>query len=135
MQRTRYPERRNTVRVSLQVPLTVRCLSPEGDTIYLKASTQTVSAHGAMVIMEESLMPGQAVRVYNEMTSDSIDCYVTSVRQKRGEQARYIGVGFSVPRTNFWHIVFPKSGTRQAVRSSLTGSLVIPGPRSTGPQQ
>jgi hypothetical protein len=135
MQRSRYPERRSTVRVSLQVPLTVRCLSPEGDTIYLKASTQTVSAHGALVIMEESLMPGQAVRVYNEMTSDSVDCYVTSVRQKRGAQERYIGVGFSVPRTNFWHIVFPKSGTRQAVRSSLTGALVIPGPRVNRPSQ
>jgi PilZ domain-containing protein len=135
MQRSRYPERRSTVRVSLQVPLTVRCLSPEGDTIYLKASTHTVSAHGAMVIMEESLMPGQAVRVYNEMTSDSIDCYVTSVRQKRGEQERYIGVGFSVPRTNFWHIVFPKAGTRQAVRSSQTGALVVPGPRFDRPQQ
>lgn len=135
MQRSRYPERRSTVRVSLQVPLTVRCLSPEGDTIYLKASTQTVSAHGAMVIMEESLMPGQAVRVYNEMTSDSVDCYVTSVRQKRGAQERYIGVGFSVPRTNFWHIFFPKSGTRQAVRSSLTGALVIPGPRANRPSQ
>lgn len=133
MQRSRYPERRSTVRVSLQVPLTVRCLSPEGDTIYLKACTNTVSAHGAMVIMEESLMPGQAVRVYNEMTSDSIDCYVTSVRQKRGEQERYIGVGFSVPRSNFWHIVFPKAGTRQAVRSSQTGALVIPGPRSDRP--
>jgi PilZ domain-containing protein len=135
MQRTRYPERRSTVRVSLQVPLTVRCLSPEGDTIYLKASTQTVSAHGAMVIMEESLMPGQAVRVYNEMTSDSVDCYVTSVRQKRGEQERYIGVGFSAPRNNFWHIVFPKAGTRQAVRSSQTGALVIPGPRANRPSQ
>lgn len=130
MQRTRYPERRSTVRVSLQIPLTVRCLSPEGDTIYLKASTQSVSAHGALMVMEESLMPGQAVRVYNEMTSDSVDCYVTSVRQKRGELERHIGVGFSVPRMNFWHIVFPRAGTRQAVRSSQTGALVNPGPRA-----
>ena len=135
MQRSRFPERRSTVRVSLQIPLTVRCQSSEGDTIYLKASTHTVSAHGAMVVMEEPLMPGQAVRLYNEMTSDSIDCYVTSVRQKRGELERYIGVGFSVPRINFWHIVFPQSGTRQAVRSSLTGALVTPGPRSAPPAQ
>ena len=130
MQRSRYPERRSTMRVSLQVPLTVRCQSPEGDTIYLKAATHTVTAHGAMVVMEEPLMPGQAVRLYNEMTSDSIDCYVTSVRQKRGEQESQIGIGFSVPRTNFWHIFFPPAGTRQAVRSAQTGGLVSPGSRS-----
>ena len=135
MQRSRYPERRSTVRVSLQIPLTVRCLSPEGDTIYLKASTHSVSAHGALMVMEESLMPGQAVRVYNEMTSDSVDCYVTSVRQKRGEHERQVGIGFSVPRTNFWHIFFPQAGTRQAVRSSLTGALVIPGPRAESAQR
>src|SRR6266702_3613373 len=42
MQRTRYPERRRTVRLSLQVPLTVRCRLPEGETIDLKASTYVV---------------------------------------------------------------------------------------------
>jgi c-di-GMP-binding flagellar brake protein YcgR len=125
MQRSRYPERRNTVRVPLQIPLTVRCQSPEGDAIYLKASTHTVSANGALVVMAERLVPGQSVRLYNEMTNESVECIVTSVREKR--ELRFIGVGFSSPRSNFWHMVFPRAGTRQAVRSSQTGTLIFPG--------
>jgi hypothetical protein len=125
MQRSRYPERRHTVRVSLQIPLTVRCQSFDGDAIYLKAATHAVSAKGALVFMAERLAPGQAVRLYNEMTNESAECFVTSVREKR--EGHFIGIGFATPQNNFWHMVFPKAGTRQAVRSSQTGALISPG--------
>ena len=49
MQRTRYPERRRTTRLSLEIPLTIRCRLHEGETIDLKASTYSVSANGALV--------------------------------------------------------------------------------------
>src|ERR1700687_1339746 len=39
MERTRSPERRRTMRLSLQIPLTVRCRLHEGETIDLQAST------------------------------------------------------------------------------------------------
>lgn len=104
---------------------------PEGEAIDLKAFTQFVSAHGALIVMDAPLMPGQVVRVFNEMTSDSVDCFVTSVREK--QEQRFIGVGFASPKKDFWHVVFQKSGTRQAVRSSQTGSLVQPEKRSSLP--
>lgn len=125
MQRSRYPERRHTVRVSLQIPLTVRCQSSDGDAVYLKAATQSVSANGALIVMAERLAPGQAVRLYNEMTNESVECYVTSVRERR--ETLFIGIGFTDPQTNFWHMVFPPAGTRQAVRSAQTGALITPG--------
>jgi PilZ domain len=125
MERSRYPERRNTVRVTLGIPLTVRCQSPEGDAYYLKASTHSVSAHGALLVMAERLVPGQSVRLYNEMTNEVVECFVTSVRGNR--EVQFIGIGFSAPRSNFWHMVFPRAGTRQAVRSSQTGTLIFPG--------
>ena len=81
MQRTRYPERRRTVRLPLQIPVKVRCRLPE--------------------------------------------CHVTSLREKR--ERRFVGITFTSPNTDFWHIVFPKAGTRQAVRSPQTGALVPPG--------
>jgi hypothetical protein len=124
MHRSRYPERRRTVRITLQIPLKVRCQMPEGEAIDLKAFTQYVSAHGALIMMDAPLLPGQTVRVFNEMTSESVECFVTSVREK--QDRRFIGVGFATPRNDFWHVVFPKAGTRQAVRSSQTGSLVPP---------
>jgi hypothetical protein len=124
MHRSRYPERRRTVRITLQIPLKVRCLMPEGEAIDLKAFTQYVSAHGALIVMDVPLLPGQTVRVFNEMTSESVECFVTSVREK--QERRFVGVGFAGPKNDFWHVVFPKAGTRQAVRSSQTGSLVPP---------
>jgi hypothetical protein len=124
MHRSKHPERRRTVRMTLQIPLKVRCQMPEGEAIDLQASTQFVSAHGALIVMDAPLLPGQMVRVYNEMTSDSVDCLVTSVREK--QERRFIGVSFANPKNDFWHVVFPKAGTRQAVRSSQTGSLVQP---------
>lgn len=97
---------------------------PEGEAIDLKAYTQYVSAGGALIVMDAPLLAGQTVRLFNEMTSESVECFVTSVREK--QEQRFIGVGFAVPRNDFWHVVFPKAGTRQAVRSSQTGSLVSP---------
>jgi hypothetical protein len=124
MHRSRYPERRRTVRMTLQIPLKVRCQMPEGEAIDLRAFTQFVSAHGALIVMDAPLLPGQIVRVFNETTSESVECFVTSVREK--QERRFIGLGFSTPRNDFWHVVFPKAGTRQAIRSSQTGSLVEP---------
>jgi len=97
---------------------------PEGEAIDLKASTQYVSAGGALIVMDAPLLPGQTVRLFNEMTSESVECFVTSVREK--QDRRFVGLGFATPRSDFWHVVFPKAGTRQAVRSSRTGSLVPP---------
>ncbi len=136
MQRTRYPERRRTTRLSLEIPLTIRCRLHEGETIDLKASTYSVSANGALVlmdIMDTPLIPGQNVRVINEMTSESADCFVTSLREKR--ERRFVGIAFFNPNIDFWHIVFPKSGTRQAIRSSATGALVPPGFRQDNSPQ
>ena len=133
MQRARYPERRRTVRLPLQIPLTVRCHLPEGETIDLKATTYVVSAHGALLLMDTPLLPGQRIHVFNEMTSESVDCHVTSLREKHDR--RFVGITFSEPDQDFWHIVFPKSGTRQAIRSPQTGALVPPGFRADDTRQ
>jgi hypothetical protein len=58
---------------------------------------------------------------------------VTSLREKRDR--RFVGVAFADPDVDFWHIVFPRSGTRQAIRSAQTGALMPPGIRSDNPQQ
>jgi len=121
------------MRVPLQIPLTVRCRLPEGETIDLKASTYVVSAHGALLLMDTPLLPGQNIRVFNEMTAESADCHVTSLREKHDH--RFVGITFVAPNVDFWHIVFPKSGTRQAIRSAQTGSLVPPGFRQDDTRQ
>ena len=134
MQSARRPERRRTVRVPFAVPLIVQCRTLEGETLQLMASTQSLSAHGALMLLNAPVKPGQAIRLYNDVTSESVECYVTSVRDKR--ERRFVGIGFATPadaEANFWHIVFPKAGTRQATRSSLTGGLVPAGVERLNP--
>ena len=46
-----------------------------------------------------------------------------------------MGITFLAPDVDFWHIVFPKAGTRQAVRSPQTGALVPPGTRQDTTRQ
>ena len=106
---------------------------PEGETIKLKAATQTVSAQGGLLVMDTPLIPGQKVRIKNEMTSEETDCLVTCLREKR--ERHLVGISFLGPHINFWHIVFPKTGTRQAVRSPQTGTLVQLGRRQKDSQR
>jgi hypothetical protein len=124
MQRTRYPERRRTTRLSLQVPLTVRCRLPEGETIDLKASTYIVSAHGALVLMDTPLIPGQTVKVFNEHTAKSVDCVVTSLREKR--ERRFVGMAFVNPNIDFWHIVFRHPSGNPIFADRSAGASGVP---------
>lgn len=121
MHRTRHPERRHTLRVSLRIPLTVQCRLPEGESIDVKGSTSVVGAHGALLVMDTPLIPGQCVRLINDRTAEAVDCHVTSLRQKGARS--FVGITFAARNVDFWHIVFPKSGTRHAFRSPQTGSL------------
>jgi hypothetical protein len=121
MHKTRYPERRRTLRVSLRIPLTVQCRLPEGESIDVKGSTSVVSAHGALLVMDTPLIPGQRVRLINNRTAEVVDCHVTSLREKGARS--FVGITFTARNVDFWHIVFPKSGTRHAFRSPQTGSL------------
>ncbi|SRR6266581_1847770 len=133
MQRTRYPERRRNVRLSLWTPLTVQRSLREGETIDIVASTCVVSAHGAVLLLDTPLIHGQKVQLINDITSEVIDCRVTSLGE-RVTAASLESISLP-PNINFWHIVFPRSSTRQAVRSAKTGALVLPGFRSDESRQ
>lgn len=119
----RRSERRRTVRVSLRIPLTVHGEETTGERFYHRAHTQSISADGALLILETPLRPGQTFFLTNEVTHQSVECRVTAVRQAR-DGKHLVGVGFVEPGTDFWHMVFPKAGMRPATRAARTGVLV-----------
>ena len=125
MELARRPERRRTVRIPFQMTLIVQFHTAEGELKQLKALTQSLSGHGAMLLLDATLKPGQSIHLFNDVTSESAQCYVTSVRERRDR--RYVGVGFSTPEISFWHMSFPKASTRPATRSSRTGGLIPAG--------
>ena len=119
----RRTERRRTVRVSIRIPLKVSGQYASGENFATKAYTLSISADGALLAVDAQLIPGQIFLLTNEVTSQSVECRVSSVRQ--GRDGRHcLGVGFVEPGSNFWHMVFPKAGTRQATRAARTGVLV-----------
>jgi hypothetical protein len=129
MQPLRRTERRRTVRVSLQIPLKVQTRLKNGETITFHGFTQKVGGDGGLLLLDAPVTPGEPLLLTNESTVESVKCFVTSVRDRReskGQLKRFIGVGFAFPDTNFWHIIFPRSGTRQATRSAQTGALISP---------
>ncbi len=123
----RRPERRHSMRVSLQMPLIVESTTSWGEFVAYKALTLNLSANGALLALDARVYPGESLLLVNRTTSEAVQCYVTFVRDKRdgkGPAQRLVGVGFAVPQSNFWHIVFPRAGTRQATRAPRTGGLV-----------
>ena len=131
MQFARRPERRRTTRVTFQLPLIVQFHTNDGELIQKKSFTHTLSGHGALMILDAPVRPGQVIHLFNDVTSESVQAYVTTVRDRR--EHRYVGIGFSCPDANFWHIVFPKATTRPATRSSRTGALIPAGWERNGP--
>ena|SRR5713101_8923755 len=129
METLRRPERRRTLRVTLQIPVKVESKRRDGETAVYQAFTQKVSAHGALLMLDAPLTLGDLLVLTNENTSKTVKCFVTHVRDRRDPRQlpqRYVGVGFVFPESNFWRMVFPKAGTRQATRSSRTGVLIYP---------
>jgi hypothetical protein len=129
MQAFRRPERRRTVRVSLQIPLKVQARVKNGETATYLGFTQKLSGDGGMLLLDAPVLPGEPLLLTNEATSETVRCFVTCVRDRRepkGHLQRFVGVGFAFPDTHFWHIIFPKAGTRQATRSAQTGALMSP---------
>ncbi len=119
----RRTERRRTVRVSLRIPLTARGQYPSGDRFSMKVYTLSISADGALLVMDAQMTPGQTFMLTNEVTTQSVECRVASARQGR-DGKHSVGVGFVDPGTNFWHMIFPKAGMRPATRAARTGVLV-----------
>lgn len=119
----RRTERRRTVRVSLRLPLAIRGQYPSGEHFSMKAYTLSISADGALLVVDGQLAAGQTFVLTNEVTTQSVECRVASARQGR-DGKHCVGIGFVEPGANFWHMVFPKAGMRPATRAARTGVLV-----------
>lgn len=124
MQLARRPERRRTVRVPLRVSLMVEGQAVDGDEFRRRSHTESVSAYGALIHLDVPVVVGQKLMLINEATQETVECRIVSLRHSR-EGRLCAGVEIIAGDTNFWHMVFPKAGTRQATRGSRTGELVL----------
>jgi PilZ domain len=113
----RYRERRRTLRVALALPVIVHGQNEMGEKFCVRAMTYSVNQQGALLSLEESVVPGQSLLLVNENTNRSAETRVAHVRRDR-DGKRLVGLEFVNADTNFWKMTFPVPGARPLRRAS-----------------
>jgi hypothetical protein len=68
--------------------------------------THTVSASGAMIILNEGLPTGTKLCLENPKTQNKVDSHVVRPPQLNSEGS-LVPIEFNAPFPNFWNIFFP----------------------------
>jgi hypothetical protein len=97
---------RRSARVVMKVPLTVEW-AVEGKQIIEKAETETINAHGAMLIIG-TLPPETAIiLLHNEATDQKSLARIVSFGGPAPQKRERMAVELSSPSYKFWGIYFP----------------------------
>jgi len=91
--------------------LTIRGKTDSGERFSAQTHSQSVNRHGALFQLEEIVLVGQTLILMNDHTAQSMECHIVSIRRAR-DGKQYVGVEFTSPETNFWHMQFPIPGAK-----------------------
>ncbi len=99
--------RRRSQRVVLALGITVSS-ADEGRIAAFQEETQTlvVNAHGALISLTAKVEKGQLLRMKNRATRKEQACKVVFVGPVANGKTQ-IGIEFTSPSPEFWHIAFP----------------------------
>jgi PilZ domain len=96
-------ERRRAQRVLLRIRVNVQLAGKDSTA---EGFTHTVSASGAMLILQDGLAEGTNVTIENPKTQQKIEARVVRPAQMTHEGS-LVPVEFTSPSPNFWGIFFP----------------------------
>jgi hypothetical protein len=65
-----------------------------------------VNAHGALVLLKQTVAMGDRLRLRNVKTGDEVGCTVVDIGEPNDRKLS-IGVEFDEPSPRFWRISFP----------------------------
>jgi PilZ domain len=99
------------MRVMLSVPLRVTGHSQTGEKFTILTQSHTVSLHGASLELDAGVVLGEVLLLENEKTHERVEGKVVAIRRSRDGKT-YVGVEFTTPEPNFWHMAFPSPGAR-----------------------
>jgi PilZ domain len=119
-------ERRRSVRVNIAMPVLVR--GKKGTQSFEEeALTVSVSAHGCMVRVANSVARGQEIAIVNKRTAEELPCTVTFLGQRDGGKIE-VGVEFAEASPLFWRIAFPPEDWDPSERKRSGGTHQPAGP-------
>lgn len=94
---------RRSERLLLDVPIVIRSQDPAGRTFSEETFTVTVSAHGALVMLEARVALGQKIVVSNPKNWDEREARVAFLGQPHAGLAQ-VAFEFSRPAPEFWSL-------------------------------
>lgn len=103
-------ERRGSQRVLLRVHASIH-VALHGKELTIDATTLSVSNHGALVVMKQTLPADAHLVLEHNMTRERIACKIARPAREVAE-GFHIPLEFDSPAPNFWGIVFPPADWR-----------------------
>jgi hypothetical protein len=99
-------DKRRSMRVFIDIPVSVFGQTLEGKIFEEQTSTATVNAHGALVFLKTDINPQKPAFLKNSKTQMEIQCRIAY--RKEIKTGRFeIGLEFTSPLPKFWGINFP----------------------------
>lgn len=103
-------ERRGSQRVLLRVHASVH-VALQGKQVTIDVTTLSVSNHGALVVMKQTLPNDARLILEHGMTRERIACKISRPAREVPE-GFHIPLEFDSPAPNFWGIAFPPTDWR-----------------------
>ena len=100
--------RRRSQRVLLRMPILVIAMGADKQPVSEKTHTAVVNAHGGLIHLAMNVRAGQSLILRNPESSEEQSCRVIRISEEH-EGKREVGVEFTTPNSNFWHVAFPPS--------------------------
>jgi hypothetical protein len=97
---------RRSQRLLLRMAVIVAGQRANGATFAEQTTTAVVNAHGALVLLKESVQGHQLLRIRNVKTGEEQACKVVDIVGS-AEGKMEVGIEFLEPAPRFWRVAFP----------------------------
>ena len=97
---------RRSQRILLAVHVVVGGYLPTRAPFAEESVTQVVNAHGALILMKQTVSVGDHLRLRNVKTGEEVGCQVVDIGERIDHKSA-VGVEFERPSPRFWRVSFP----------------------------
>jgi hypothetical protein len=97
---------RRSSRVFIRIPVRASGKNRQGQQFHERCETIVVSAHGALLYLNETVELGTLLTLHNPATQEEEECRVVYLGDA-GPKGQRVGVEFLSPAPRFWCVEFP----------------------------
>jgi hypothetical protein len=96
-------DQRRSCRARVKIPLFIYGNTLQGSPFLEETLTIDINAHGALIAMKTTVVPGQRLLLTNETNERTQECTVLAVRARQGQDVEdAVAVTFGAPAPGFW---------------------------------